>query len=442
MTRRVWPMALALALSVGVTSASAQSATQFLAFFGNGPGGAISTIDVPGTLSGSLTVSFRGDPATGCAAQGLCAYSGTVVVRPGSQVDLAVAEGRVHGRLSYQAQLSLGGGPIAGLTAARVARPGGLCGDAQAPAASLPATIANGVVRLPLFQPGGTLLGTRCAGPLDGDLAGLGPQITLPVAQLLQGRRLVDLSGSWSFAVGGFTGTLSSTMKLMLGRPSHQRTSGFPRGVRTRRMRELSETLTVTRADGQVNLGVSGDPNTCEFLDSCGVRGTVGATLNPRGTVGYLTVLGPATRPYRDFLAALGLSRTGDPRGLAVTGTIGWTGGGTVTSNLGPGVPCVSQGPLTGGVVLLSGSAGRFQMTFVPSPGLRTRCPGPRLVQGQTLAAGTISGRAVGRGDFTVRLSGGGLLSDDGYAIQQRTSLSLTLHRGRIRQQTFLMPGG
>lgn len=442
MTRRLSWIGLALALSLGVASASAQTSATFFAFGIGSPSRPISTTEIPADFRGTLTVSFHGDPGTGCAAQGLCGYSGTVVLRPGPGGVVGVVAYRADGHLSYQAALSLPGGPEGPITAAHVRRlGGGLCGDAQQPQLDLEATIQRGNVDLPLFQAGGMLLSTRCAGPLDGDLTGLAPRLELRLRALLAGHRTIDLSGTRSFAAGGFAGTISSSLSLTLGRPLRQRGARFPKGSKSTLTREVDETLTITHQEGESKLELSGDPNTCQFLDSCAITGSVSAAFGPQDAVGSLTVLGPASRPYRDFLAALGLTRGGNPQGLEVFGDIAWTRGGAVSSNLSQPTPCTSQAPLGPGAIILQPRGSQLVATYTAASPVRTRCPGPAISDGQTLASGSISLRQVGQRNFTLRVSGGGDLTDDGYAIKQHTSLTLTLLRGRLHQRTLRLPG-
>jgi hypothetical protein len=320
---------------------------------------------------------------------------------------------------------------------------GGLCGDANSPLVTVPAKIAHGVVTIPVLAPGGTLLTTRCAGPLDGDLSSVSPAIQLPLTQLLRGRRTIDLTGSRSFAAAGFAGTVTSTLRLSLGIPATQSSSqGFPRGAKTRLDREVTETLAVTQAGGQLGLSVGSDPGSCQFLDSCGAQGSVTGTIAPRDPTVTLSVLGPATRPYADYLAALGLARKGNPDGLQVIGGIGWDGGGTVTSNISQGAPCTSQAPLGAGAVSLTVSGGRLAGSYVPLTSARTRCPGPMLAQNDALASGSTSLRGIRGRAFTLRLRGRRSLSDDGYSITEQTSLTFGLRRVGVRQHTLRVGAG
>ncbi len=444
---RRWALTCLVAIcAMGAPAATAQSSGS-LVLFGSLDGHApVSTTDVPAHTSGELTVSFHGDPATGCAAQGICGYSGTVVFRPGSQGDLSLSQYRIHGHSSYQVQLSLPGGAGTTFTGARVTRAGGgVCSDARQPNAALTGTITGNQVAIGLIQPRGGLLSTRCAGPLDADLAGAGPEIRLTLGQLRRGRRAVPLSGTWSFAAGGFAGTVESNLTMALGKPVAQPSSAsphFPGGIKTQRDREVTETLTLVRGAGNLSLALNGDPSACQFLDSCGIQGTLNGAFSPTGGTASLFVLGPATRPYADFLAALGLSRRGNPRGLHVDGTVAWQDSGTVMAQVARGVSCASSAPLPGGVVILGTTGRGLGATYSPAGSPRTRCPGPELAQFQTLASGSVGVAALGKPTFTLRLSGSGPLGDDGYTISQRTSLTLTLKRGHVHEQTLLTPAG
>ena len=418
-------------LIAAAPAAGAQRVITFFGGFGGPDRSPVSITNVATQFTGELTVNFRGDPASGCAAQGLCAYSGTVTFSPGSSANVAVA--RYRGAAS-QLGLDFAPGPGSAVNAAQVMRAGtGTCGDAREPEAGVQGTVSRGQASIVLLQPGGTLLSTRCAGPLDSDLAGLGPVVKLPVTELLRGHRTVDLSGSWSFSRGGFAGTIDSTLKLILGAPSTQRgisNPGFRRAVKTRRMRQLIESLDVTGGQGETTLGLAGDPATCEFLDSCQARGTLTANLNPQHGAGSLFVLGPASRPYRDFLAALGLSRRGNPHGLLLGGSVAWAEGGSLVQS----GPCTSTAPFGDGLVTLTMNGRRLTANFATAL-LRTRCPGPVLAPEDVLATGVMTPGHPGR-SLTLRLSGSGTITDDGYTTTQRTSLRLRLRRTGLKTIT------
>ncbi len=442
----------ALASSSPVAAQNGGSSSVLFGF--GGPAGAklLSEADVPIQASGQLTVAFHGDAATGCAAAGLCGYSGTIVVRPGSG-DLGIETYRRHGRIGHLAFLSLaprfgngGDATVAEVQRSVAGQPDGLCADAKPPSGvGLSATIRGGRLTVALLQPGGSLLLTRCAGPLDGDLAGAAPRATISLRAALRGRTDIDMSATNPFASHGFAGTVSSTLVLRLGKPSRPSSGAtFPPGIRTERTRIVTERLTVARLAGQLSGTVQGtaDPIVCRLLDSCGVSGTLGLTLpGARGAVGELSASGPANLPYGEFLTALGLIRGGTSHGIAVAGSIAWTNAGTVDTNLTQPSACSDAAPLDQlfvSVIPAGGASGGF---FGSSP-WRTRCPGP-MVPGQAqLPLASPRLRAIGPRAFGVVLRPVGPLSDDGYTLTLHGHLSLLLRRGRISQQVFTEPTG
>jgi hypothetical protein len=440
-------------LAVGSPPAAAQSVVSFLVGFGAGPGGAPRSVtDIQVQSGGQLVVTFAGDPASGCAAHGLCGYSGTLVVRPDAGGDMAVATYRHRGHTSYQVELFLGFGSGSAFTASHVVRTAGgsqagTCADATQTFARVAATVEHGTVDVPLFQPGGTLLSNRCAGPRDGDLTSTGPRIELPVRRLMRGRSRLDLGGTWSFSSGGFSGTVRSTLALVLGRPRIQSAamgSRFPKGIKTTEMRQLTETLTVTQAHGTLDLAVAGssDPNVCQLLDSCGVAGTLSGVLLPQQSTAELTAFGPASRPYGDFLAALGVSRQGNPNGISVAGTVGWSRGGSVTARLGQSQSCTDTVPLGGGQVILIGIGGRLSASYEPVGPPVTRCPGPIISPNVTLGSGMIGEPQRGRRTLALRIDGRQPVDDDGYTVSSNVHLTFTLHRGSVSQQLLRVPTG
>jgi hypothetical protein len=256
----------------------------------------------------------------------------------------------------------------------------------------------------------------------------------------------LDLAGTRSFAADGLAGTVSSTLALDLGKPIAQQGGGtsFPPGVKATRMRQVFQSVSVTRAGGSLGISVSGtsDPGLCQPLDSCLMHGTLTAAVLPHQATGYLVAFGPAARPYRDFLAALGAASSADPRGISVVGGIGWSSGGSISANLDQIQSCTDSAPLGGGSVTLAGQGGGLSATYRLADPLRTRCPGPVLANGATLASGLIGRRQLERRTFVLRLGGRGPLDDDGYAGTTSIRLSITLRRGGLTQHYLRVPTG
>lgn len=404
----------------------------------------VSETDVRATVTGQLTISFHGEQSAGCATYGVCGYSGTVGVRPGGallEIDLL----RSHGRLTHSVELFLQAGPSEPITTAEVQRslagePEGVCADASSALFDVVSgDVHGGSVTLSLLQPGGTLIETRCAGPLDGDLAGLGPRVTLPLGFVARGDTAMDLSASGSFASHGFAGTVSSSIVLHFGAPERLPQTGLPPslGVSTsNETRTVTDALSVVRVRGSMTAHVIGasDPQACSLLDSCGIDGTLRFTPTPREASSELVASGPASRPSRDFLTALGLSTRGRASGISVLGLAGWQDVGVLRSELTQGGQCTDAAPLGAGDVLLAANGKLVVAVYYPSS-LRTRCPGPFPSSENGVAFGTAPLRSLGRRTFTIVLRPSPPFDDDGYSVRPSGTLMLTLRHGPITQQ-------
>lgn len=225
--------------------------------------------------SGSITYTWQGDPARGCAATGLCAVRGELIVAPQGDTNANVFRGTIDVSL-FSPNVTV-----------RVAGPGGTCVDVPAgfPGADLRVTHRHGRL-VGRIEP--ALASSRCAGPTAQDLA----RLTVPVRRFGSRRPSYDVRGRRSFVAGPFTGTLVSTLVL---RPSEGGGSGssssgsfssppapgprhtilFERVALRYRMRSLPSALTATFSG-------ESDPF-CAALASCGATGTLDLSL-PRFT--------------------------------------------------------------------------------------------------------------------------------------------------------------
>lgn len=144
-----------------------------------------------------------------------------------------------------------------------------------------------------------------------------------------------------------------------------------------------------------------------------------------------LIATGPARRPYADFLAALGLSRTGRARGIGVFGSVNWVE--DVRANVTQAGSVCTDTAANGQVAVPLGLGGGDLGGFTGS--WRTRCPGPSLSNAQPLRGAPLDRSTLGHPEFTIQLRGKGTSSDDGYVIHARGRLSLVLRRGPVTQQ-------
>ena len=449
--KRAWLALATLVLAGLVGPAQAQDNSGII--FGVGPGKILSQTRIPARVRGDLVVTFHGAAARGCAALGLCSYAGTVVVRP-RHAELTVLTTRSHGRIGHTVLLDFGFPETAYITSSRVTRsspggPVGTCADAQQSLFSggqTNSTSRGRRVTIRLLRRGGSLLQTRCAGPLDGDLAGVSPTVTVPAARLLRGRVVLDLSGRRTFVAHGFAGTIDSTLVFGLGKARSESSSSssspsFPPDIKTRRTRIVTERLSVVRAAGRLGAAVRGtaDPVVCTVLDSCGLSGTL--SLGPVGNDGVAEVvaMGPASRPYRDFLTAVGVVRGGRSSGISVSVLVNLVGevhaamsqaGAACADTGGPGLVAAAIGPASAS----ASASGTFLGSW------RTRCPGPTLGDAPGGLSPSLAAGALRHRQFTIRLQAHGSLTDDGYVIAPQGRLAVVLRRGRISQQVITEP--
>jgi hypothetical protein len=318
--------------------------------------------------------------------------------------------------------------------------PAATCADASASpfGGETAGVIAGRSVTIGVLHAGGSLLATRCAGPTDADLAGSAPTATLPLARLLHGRTVLNLSGARTFASHGFAGTLTSTLTMQLGRPQSE--GGRPPGAKTQPTRTVTEHLSLVQVRGQLSAAFSAtaNPIVCGLLDSCGASGTLTLEDTPRQISAEVIASAPASRPYRDFLTALGLSRSGHARGIAVVMIVGWQANVVATRSQ-AGQTCTDTAP-TGGVSLAFGSGvGQFGALAGP---WRTRCPGPALGNPTPLLTGAFNRSVLAHRQFALTARATGSVADDGYLTVSRGSLSIVLRRGTVTQQVVAQPVG
>jgi hypothetical protein len=461
-TRHGLGVAAALAAAVCSPAAvAAQGSTQVV--FG-GSTTLTTVVQIPARVEGYLTVRFHGDPATGCAARGLCGYSGTILWKPPASGSLEILQGRSHGRRQYEASLflaDLNGLPAQGgaVTDANVgqtlagpsgaSQPGPSCADAASVPSNIQLPVRHGRVEFSLTQASPSPLQTRCAGPLMSDVASALAVPAPPLRATLRGALTLDLAGSHSFAAHGFSGSVDSTLTIRLGRPSRSKSvSSTPTGP-TERYRELQLGYRATVA-GTVTAAVNGDANQalCGPLGACGLRGTLSLVPAPGPAQGEIFALGPASRPNRDFLTALGLSTAGRANGITVFGSVAWSAGGVITADLDQGsASCRDSAGLGGDFVQFAATRHRLSAHYVAGEAsggtIRTRCPGPFAPPGG-LATGSAPLSILSHRTARLSLDGGQRLIDDGYsgASTAHLPLTLTLTRKRLRTLVFGLPQG
>src|SRR6201985_233890 len=159
------------------------------------------------TTTGSITFTWHGDRARGCAAEGLCAVQGELTLA--AQGSVSVESFGANPR-RIDAPLETSGSTARVLDGAGA----GECLDVvSGPGGETDLRISRGAGGRLVGHIGPSLSSGRCAGPLRRDLAAL----ALPVRASGGKRPSYDLGGSRSFVAGPFRGDLVSTLSVRTG---------------------------------------------------------------------------------------------------------------------------------------------------------------------------------------------------------------------------------
>jgi hypothetical protein len=437
----------ALAGDAGSVHPSASS----LQVGGGNSGGAITITQIPVRVRGGLAVQFHGDQATGCAARGLCGFSGTVIWQPPSTATLEADTFREDGRTQYDVSLDFfdgitSGGPPGegGVTTADVRF--APTGSAGSPATCTDAVDAGVAIDMPvhlraasltLAAADPSLLATRCAGPLQSDIANQLARRIVDVAALSHGQTGVSLASSSEFAVHGLAGTVTSTVELRLGRPHTRRVSTEGSSSKQPKIRTV-EVAYPARLNGSVLIRTHGDPTSCAPLGSCGANGTF--ALHVHSSPGKLMVFAFARsrRPLRDELTALGLRKHGNPRGILILGAFLVRGPASYAVDVTQGAnTCKDTGPTGPGIFLLQSIEGPLSAAFSQAPPvLHLRCPGPMISLSNGLASARMVRLAHLRHGGPIHLRTVHNLRDDGYTVRTSANVVVTLARPSVKIST------
>lgn len=397
------------------------------------------------TFTGSLTYSWHGDPARGCARERLCSLVGSITFRSDGS---SQAFGGIPRTYSVDA---------IGTSAIRVRRGGlGTAGSGSGDCVEVDRSDVS--LRLPAGASGsatsvGSLSSGRCAGPTSEDLS----RIRIPMR--ISGTRLrtIDFGGRRPFVAGPFSGELVSALVLRpqrtSGGSSSSSSSGSPGSPVRKRLIEFVDLRyrVAILPSALVTSFVGASAPFCEVLDSCGLTGSLTVSLAPRAETLRLGAeraihrrVGRA-RAFSDLIARrLRLFANGPPPAGAVPLRVDETTerGGVPDCGdvvilgrrlfLGPALTFDERSPgkLTAGLV-----APASFPEFGASDTLRTHCPGPASTDilgpsggpGGDMAVGVIPLRQLLNRRLSLSLTNSGSFRSAGYSGSRRGSIMLSL---------------
>jgi hypothetical protein len=405
--------------------------------------------------SGTLTFSWRGDPARGCQAAGVCAVSGSLDVIPADQ------SGSFETPATRSIQIEDDSSVV------RVTDPGSTPSQPHV-CAQLSPVLMTLLVKRRRDSRGLEAMPVPFSGPSSGDCAGPSSlslaDFTLPARRLAGPREGYDLSGTQTFGSGPYEITVKSTMRAR--RPAGGRDGsgvgslgssgsggGFPfpkphKGL----LERVAVQYLVPSAGGTVTTTFAGRPDPfCVPLDACGASGMVTDSIS--GISGMLDF--EAERVVKRRVSrrtALADFRSGrlpmkDTTVLlkdVLSATVSWPTGSACADRLRQrnAVDLDVEGTRDGRKV------GFRLITNQTEDPFRSTCPGPSasdaLASSYALARASVPVTAVGRRRLRIVVSGRGRFVAGSYAGTRSGGVTVELRLLGVRAGTVtakLLPG-
>ncbi|HEX5192324.1 MAG TPA: hypothetical protein VFW09_05930 [Solirubrobacteraceae bacterium] len=409
------------------------SEIEFLTISTGGPP-VVAQRQIPFCVKGTVVTTFHGSRADGCAAHGLCGYRGSVTWRPRGG-ELVATEYATHPRRTWKTfevfddvrpRVTVGravGGHVVATCRDRGVGPNTVLGEAP---------VRDGQVTIRLPSGGTNQWNDRCAGPIRATLPAL-PAARMPLEGMLHGVAGSSIVRRQRFAGGGWAGTVAAHLTFSAGPPEHHRGSGHRPTPPRQRERLVSVRYRASFTTAALRVDWSHVHAGCAVLDACGLVGSERLrAARPGAGILELEAYGPADRPERDFLTALGVGRGGDPSGITMNALdlAGVPLRTTATTDQ-DGVRCRSTGG--GSVGLYATSSHRALVFHAVSLGdtdpLRTSCAGPVLAGRQLTAARPSAGAFASRHVTLSFPRATRALHDGGFEMRVHPRLQLALSR-------------
>jgi hypothetical protein len=409
--------------------------------------GSAAARDVSGslTVTGGVTVTWKGDPARGCMDAGLCGYGGA----------LKLAAGRHKGQYSLSLDARNADGSSSAIDLARMpevvvrrAEAGveqGTCADrARDPNLAFDTKRAKpGRVRFFLLAP--DLSSARCAGPpLERVLERLRPR-TMRIRAISGGNVTIDLSGSAPYSAGRFSGRVKSTLRfhLVRARPPARRLAAARRRPLVR-VASIHVVYRIAAYHGELAASFGGltEPP-CADLDLCGVAGSARWRIRAHGGKVVVDAAGRARRSDRGLRGAIAAIRRSDAYVYAFADIPDVTGATTAEVTRPGGTACHDTARVLSRGLDMIVPAGIPRVELGGPDAyesdrdlLRAGCPGPRdfdVFGFGPAASGPLKLSSLGKRTLALTLTGSGHFRGRGYSGSQNARFTLDLHRRSLR---------
>jgi hypothetical protein len=390
--------------------------------------------------SGSITYTWQGDPALGCAAVGVCGVKGGVIVQSQGQTSLNSFGGMID------ISLATSGSTV------RVLNGSGECVDVLgAPFGPNNLFIRPDAHRRLVGHVEPPVSSGRCAGPVAQELAG----VPLPVRRTGGKLPSFDLRTSEAFVAGPFSGTLISTLVFrpdLSGVGVSGGSGGFFPGPA--RHKTLVEQVTlrygVASLPGTLGVAFSGASDSfCAALEACGATGTL-----QLGLPGYRnTIVITASRVVKQRVSARQAIADLRRGRLAIEGgaplrSPGSLAGAVQESFVGQdGFRCQDSSTSSQAALAFGGFSGGgghgLPVGLIDPAGagvFRTHCPGPTdgdvIGNGGPVAHGSLGVAQLLRRQSVVALINPGGFSGLGYVGSRGGAIDLSLSLERVSAGT------
>lgn len=390
------------------------------------------------TATGSITYTWQGDPARGCAQAGLCGVRGEMIVQPQGDTSANTFRGTID--------ISI----FSPMLTVRAAGPGGVCVDAPTGpfGSDLIVTRRRHGGLMGRIEP--PLSSSRCAGPTAQDLA----RVTFRVRRLGGRRPTYDLRGRRRFAAGPFTVTVESTLVLRPSTGGGSSSSGsFSSGPASPAEHKLFlEQVTLRYRTASLPSALSAtfsgetDPF-CAALASCGATGSLALSL-PRFAHTFVLRVSRVVRTRVSARQAIADLRHGVlslESGPPVTFGAGLQVDVSETFRGGDGSNCQAASTSRQAELLVNPGGRRGGAQVVLSDPniaglMRTYCPGPSdsdlFGRSQTVATATLSPAQLLLRHSVLVLSQSGSFTGLGYVGTRGGALLFSLTLEHVRAGT------